>query len=53
MAFKAYLRESHEFWDEMKLMSKAHFTGDAIEYSNVIFGNLKSFDGKKMVINQS
>ena len=37
----------------MKLMSKAHFTGDAIEYSNVIFGNLKSFNGRKMVKNES
>ena len=33
----------------MKLMSKSHFTGNAIQYSNVIFGNLTSFDGKKMV----
>ena len=37
----------------MKLMSKAHFTGNAIEHSNVIFGNLESIGGRKMVKNES
>ena len=37
----------------MKLMSKAHFTGNAIEHSIVIFGNLESIAWKKMVKNES
>ena len=37
----------------MKLMSKAHFTGNAIEHSNIIFGNFQSIDGDKMVKNES
>ena len=37
----------------MKLMSKAHFTGNAIEHSNVIFGNLEAIIEKKMDKNLS
>ena len=48
-----YIWTFHEFCDGMKLMSKAHFKGNAIQYSNVIFGNLKSFNGRKMVKNES
>ena len=36
----------------MKLMSKAHFTGNVVEHSNIIFCNFQSIDGDKMVKNE-